>query len=253
MRARSGFLTGLTLLLTALLLMAGSANAALLSRAGGLAYYDTVLDLTWLADANAGAGSSYDDGGSTSDGRMSWYSAQAWIDSLNSANHLGVNNWRLPQVADTGNPGCDWAYAGTDCGYNVLTGSAATTVYSEMASLYYDTLGNPGYYDASGNDTGGSCYVAPAYCLTSTGPFPNIQTFYYWSGTTFTYAPDPGNAWYFDFYDGFQLYGDKNSERHAWAVSPGDTVVPIPGVAWLLVGAFGGLGARALRRKAGTG
>jgi hypothetical protein len=30
-----------------------SSNAALDSRLGGLAYYDTEADLTWLADANA--------------------------------------------------------------------------------------------------------------------------------------------------------------------------------------------------------
>jgi hypothetical protein len=39
-----------------------SSDAALVSRLGGLAYYDDVAKLTWLADANAGAGSSYDNG-----------------------------------------------------------------------------------------------------------------------------------------------------------------------------------------------
>lgn len=34
-----------------------SANAALVSRLGELAYYDTEADLTWLADANAAVGS----------------------------------------------------------------------------------------------------------------------------------------------------------------------------------------------------
>ena len=29
-----------------------TADAALVSRLGGLAYYDTVLNITWLADAN---------------------------------------------------------------------------------------------------------------------------------------------------------------------------------------------------------
>jgi hypothetical protein len=35
-----------------LILSAGSANAALVARVGGDAFYDTVLDITWLADAN---------------------------------------------------------------------------------------------------------------------------------------------------------------------------------------------------------
>ena len=48
-----------------------SANAALIERLGGLAYYDTEADLTWLADANAGAGSAFDDGPSKTDGELS--------------------------------------------------------------------------------------------------------------------------------------------------------------------------------------
>jgi len=34
------------------LVLSTNANAALLERLGGLAYYDDVADLTWLADAN---------------------------------------------------------------------------------------------------------------------------------------------------------------------------------------------------------
>jgi hypothetical protein len=41
------------------------------------AYYDTLLDITWLADVNTGAGTIYDDGGLTTDGRMSWLNASA--------------------------------------------------------------------------------------------------------------------------------------------------------------------------------
>ena len=40
--------------------------------------YDTVLDLTWLADWNAGAGSSFDNGSDTTDGGMTWANANAW-------------------------------------------------------------------------------------------------------------------------------------------------------------------------------
>ncbi len=85
-------------------LLAGSANAALLSRAGGQAYYDDDLNVTWIANANLAAGSIYDDGASTTDGRMTWASATSWIASLNVANHLGVSSWQLPEanVACTG-------------------------------------------------------------------------------------------------------------------------------------------------------
>ncbi len=37
------------------------------------------------------------------------------------------------------------AFEGTDCGYNVDTSTG------EMASLFYDTLGNIAFYDTSGN------------------------------------------------------------------------------------------------------
>ena len=47
-----------------LLLLVGTAQAALLSRMGDEAVYDTVRNITWLADANAGAGSIYDTGSS---------------------------------------------------------------------------------------------------------------------------------------------------------------------------------------------
>ncbi len=52
-----------------------TADAALLSRLGGQAVYDTDLKVTWLADANAAAGSIY-----ASSGRMTWANVNAWAD-----------------------------------------------------------------------------------------------------------------------------------------------------------------------------
>jgi hypothetical protein len=57
--------------------------------------YDTDLDITWLADANAGVGSTFDNGGSTTDGRMTWVNANAWAASLTVG---GFSDWRLPSV-----------------------------------------------------------------------------------------------------------------------------------------------------------
>ena len=57
-------------IITTALVLSTSANAALVERLGGLAYYDTDANLTWLADANAGAGSVFDDGSSTTDGAI---------------------------------------------------------------------------------------------------------------------------------------------------------------------------------------
>jgi hypothetical protein len=47
-------------------------------------------------------------------------------------------------IMDVGNDGCNFDYVGTDCGYNVDTSK------SELASMFYDTLGNLGYSDTSG-------------------------------------------------------------------------------------------------------
>lgn len=51
------------------------------------AYYDTVLDITWLADANYAQTSGYDN-----DGVMSWYSAMSWTTQLE---YNGYSDWRL--------------------------------------------------------------------------------------------------------------------------------------------------------------
>ena len=59
-----------------------TANSALLERLGGLAYYDTDADLTWLADANYAQTSGYD-----TDGLMLWADANAWATNLNVACH----------------------------------------------------------------------------------------------------------------------------------------------------------------------
>lgn len=68
------------------ILTSNPANAALFERLGGLAYYDDVADLTWLADANA-AGTS-----------MSFYDANRWAYGLTVG---GVDGWRLPSIDNT--------------------------------------------------------------------------------------------------------------------------------------------------------
>ena len=98
------------------------------------AYYDTDLNITWLANANV-------------NGPMSWTAANTWAANLSivdAVNNITYGNWRLPTVTDTGTPGCDNAYSGTDCGYNVNTATG------EMAHLFYDELGNKAYYNTAG-------------------------------------------------------------------------------------------------------
>lgn len=82
-------------------------------------------------------------------------------------------------MVDTGTLGCDYLLAGgTDCGYNVQTKDALTgTVYSEMAHLYYVTLGNKGF-----TTPGTGTPLQSGWGLSNTGPFGNVQRYPYWFG-----------------------------------------------------------------------
>lgn len=226
-------------------LLASTANAALLSRLSGQAYYDDVLDITWLTDANLADTNDFGVTGIKVDGMMTWAKANEWVGAMNTANHLGTNDWRLPFIVDTGTPGCNFAYTGTDCGFNVQTKSGAM-VYSEMAHLYYTTLGNTGVYNTSGTPAG--CSIVSPWCLMNTGPFSNLQPHGYWSSTEYAHAPS--DAWHFSFDGGFQR-SLSGIDLYAWAVRPGDiAAVPVPGAVWLLGGALTLLGS--VRRRAMT-
>ena len=83
-----------------------TASAALISRLGGLAVYDTDFNITWLKDANA-------------NGTMNWQAAKDWAAGLNVGGYTG---WRLPNA----DPGCGATY---DC------------INSEVGHLFYTELG----------------------------------------------------------------------------------------------------------------
>lgn len=204
--------------LSVCLLSATTANATLINN--GALIYDTDLNINWLADANLAASNTFGVAGIAGGGSMSWNTAQSWIGAMNTANYLGYNDWRLPSVTDTGTPGCNFAYSGTDCGYNVNTATG------EMAHLYFDELGNKSYYDAAGNPQAG-------WGLVNTGPFSNFQSYYYWSGTE--YAPSPDYAWLFYTDLGLQGAYYKDGDMFALAVRPGQvSAVPEPATTWLL-------------------
>ncbi len=250
-----------------LALACSSANAALLSRASGQAYYDDVLDITWIADANLADTNTFGVLGIYSNGWMPWAKANEWIAAMNAANYLGTNDWRLPTVEPLSGNTFNYttSYNGsTDKGYNQ---SEQGTAYggstgSEMAHLFYNTLDNKGRCTPS--SVYPSCTIQVGWGLSNIGPFSNLQPNFraselrphsYWSGTE--YAPNTSLAWNFAFDSGYQ-YPDQKSytgpgtaESNAWAVRPGDiALVPVPGAAWLFGGALAVLGA--VRRRAMT-
>jgi len=95
------------LLLLAGMGLASTAEASLIARLGGLAVYDTGLNITWLANANLV--------GTT----MDWTAANTWAAGLDVGGYTG---WRLP----TADPACGQNY---NC------------INSELGHLYYTELG----------------------------------------------------------------------------------------------------------------
>jgi len=204
--------------------VSGAANAALVSRLGGQAVYDTDLNVTWLADANYARTSGYD-----ADGLMTWSQAMTWASNLS---YGGYTDWRLPTTAQP-DPTCsnqfNWTGGVVSSGYN-CTGS-------EMGHLFYTELGVT---------AGSSIFSSTDLDLAL---FTNVQSTSYWSSTE--YARDTNSAWIFAVYNGSQGALNKGfNYYYAWAVHSGDiATVPVPAAAWLFgSGLFGLVGIA--RRKA---
>ena len=215
-------------------LVSGTANAILQGRDlnGSVdsfeAYYDTELNITWLADANYARTSGHTrlafDPNTHAQyteltyGRMYWDEAKTWVADLSFTDGTNVyDNWRLPSVGPVNGASFNYVYTtngSTDVSYNI------TSPQSEMAHLYYVTLGNQGAYTPAGDDSG--CYVNVVNtCLDYTNPFSNLEDDApYWSSTE--YAPGSGDAWIFDIATGFQRGLYEYHTSYALAVSPGD-------------------------------
>ena len=192
----------------ALSLCAASAHAALQGRnldgnaATFEAYYDTTLNITWLADADIA-----NTRGETNEGRKNWGDAQAYAAALNV---FGVTGWRLPKVLPRdGGVIYNTAFkndGSSDIGYAAKGTGWGTT--SELGHMYYVTLANS------------------AFSLTNTAPFSKLVANDYWTGQ----APSrlsPG-AFFFNTGIGLQDVALVAFTYKMWAVCDGDISAPIP-------------------------
>jgi hypothetical protein len=186
--------------------------------------YDDLLDITWLDVTYY----------------FSWSSACQWAEELEVLfDGQTIANWRLPHTLPVN--GTIWEYTfsnsndgSTDYGYNI---SAPGSAYpgskgSEMAHLYYTTLGNLGYFDINGNLQLG------LYGLKNKGPFNNLSADApYWSRTVnYPHCAydevDCLSAFFFFFENGQQSWNyfkieNNDVSLYSLAVLDGDVVPDI--------------------------
>lgn len=166
------------------------------------AYYDTTLDITWLADAGYGETT----GALPASG--SWWSwSQSWVQSFE---YFGATQWRLPKVQSK-------ISTGTDADFQVGFGLGVST--SELGYMYYVNL-----QLKSGGPTVADTVFIPGL---SGGVIKNFRAPMYW--TSDTYAQNSSNAWVLwtsSPYVGSQAFVGKTMPGAAWAVHDGDIFAP---------------------------
>ena len=135
----------------------------------------------------------------------------AWAAGLDIG---GVTGWRLPSMDVNGD----------DVIVN-CTADQAACMDNEYGHLF---------------NYGAGTVFGAGITPSSPGPFSNVQSLGYWSGTEF--APNPVLAWDFGFINGNHFANFKYGFRFAWAVHSGDvSAVPVPAAVWLFGSGLMGL------------
>ena len=216
-----------------------NADTALVPSVDGITVYDTVNNVSWLADFDLAASNRFGlplctTAGSTVpcvnlSGSMNWVGAVEWVAAMNAANYLGHSNWQMPTtpLVDKGCAavGPQKNSFGANCSLNAL------------GSLYYNALG------LSFPNT------AVPIPNSQVGPFSNLQPYFYWSQSgdgglgqsvfSFGAGSQGGNT-----ADNFQyalpmipgkIPGTPAASGKGLQVNPGGQTVydPIGGVTWL--------------------
>lgn len=203
------------------------------------AYYDTTLDISWYANANA------------------FFGSQASVRTTIEAFTLGAaSDWRLTQAR----PVNGTAY-NDDFSNNGSTdvGTAETGVgwglASEIGHLYYVTLAMAGSCTPS-SLAPGMCISNPAFSLPGgvgdVGPFLGLDLL---TAYLTDEQPAASTAIAFDLRFGSQfIYNEGTPVGYGWAVHDGDVgnlvagpgpgggELPVPGTLLLATGALAGLG-----------
>lgn len=236
-----------------------ASHATLFDRGSGL-IYDSVLNVTWLQDANYAFTQRYS---KLQAGRfLTWFDALEWTDQLSyvdTVRGVTLTDWRLPNISPL-DPALGFQLqvstgGDQDDGYNV---SAPGTKYagstaSELPYMYFNNLGNTSRCPITGGF--GACSTAGLQSYTlNAGPFINLEKVGYWTNSNASlpfrdaWGLDLGHAW------GLQGAFNREAPRIAWAVRNGDVLSPIPepstSAMWALALLAGVIGWRAKRREA---
>jgi hypothetical protein len=241
------------------------------------AYYDPVLDVTWLADADLAGWQEFGVPGipAAYNGAMDWPTAQAWITAMNvfdgGVGWLGVNTWRMPVVTPVDGIGFDMTvtYDGSsDVGYQLSaavdanlnqSGQSAGSTSSELAYHYYNNFGATGWCAGVGVDRTHGCMLRPVHGISNASHTGNLALFsniqsgtLYWTGTESVPGGGQASAFFVTTETVGQSVGHLNF-GYVWPVAPGDVgAAQVPAFhglgSFLLGGSLALLGSLSLRR-----